>query len=40
MVDIQHYIEKLLEHEACRASTNGRNDYWKEYQEAKKYENK
>jgi hypothetical protein len=40
MVDIQHYIEKLLEHEEYRASTNERNDYWKKYQKAKKYENK
>jgi hypothetical protein len=40
MVDIQHYVKKLLEHEVRRATTNERNTYWKEYQEAKKYENK
>ena len=30
-VEINHYVEKLKEHEARRASTNERNKYWKDY---------
>ena len=30
-VEIKHYVEKLKEHEARRASTNERNKYWKDY---------
>ena len=32
-MDIDHYVQKLLEHEAARTSTNDRNKYWREYNE-------
>ena len=32
-IDMAHYIKKCKEHEACRASTNVRNAYWKQYGE-------
>lgn len=28
---LSHYIEKYKEHEARRASTNERNEYWRQY---------
>jgi len=31
MKEVQHYVEKLKEHEANRTSTNDRNKYWHEY---------
>lgn len=31
--DISHYVKKLKEHEARRASTNERKEYWKTYKE-------
>jgi len=30
-VEIKHYVEKIKEHEARRASTNERLKYWKDY---------
>jgi len=30
---LSHYIEKYKEHEERRASTNERNDYWRQYNE-------
>ena len=30
-MDIEHYVTKYKEHEERRASTNERNDYWKQY---------
>ena len=35
MTDIQHYVDKLKEHEANRTSTNERNEYWRKYNEDK-----
>ena len=35
MIDIEHYIKKLKEHESQRLSTNKRNAYWKKYNENK-----
>jgi hypothetical protein len=29
--ELAHYIAKYKEHEARRASTNERNEYWKQY---------
>ena len=29
--ELEHYIAKYKEHEARRASTNERNEYWKQY---------
>jgi hypothetical protein len=31
IINIQHYIKQLKEHEAKRLSTNERNAYWKQY---------
>jgi hypothetical protein len=36
-LELEHYIAKYKEHEARRASTNERNDYWRSYQERKNY---
>jgi hypothetical protein len=33
MTKLEHYIAKYKEHEARRASTNERNEYWKKYNE-------
>ncbi len=33
--ELEHYIEKYKEHEARRASTNERNEYWRKYNENK-----
>jgi hypothetical protein len=30
-MDIEHYIKKYKEHEERSASTNERNEYWKQY---------
>ncbi len=30
-VEIKHYVEKIKEHEARRASFNERMEYWKNY---------
>ena len=35
-MDIEHYIEKLKEHEAKRLSTNERNEYWRQYAKSQK----
>jgi hypothetical protein len=35
MIDIEHYIKKLKEHESQRLSTNERDAYWKKYNENK-----
>ncbi len=32
-VEIKHYVEKIIEHEARRASWNERMEYWKNYHE-------
>ena len=32
-VDVQYYVQKLKEHEANRASTNERQQFWKQYKE-------
>lgn len=37
MIDIEHYIKKLKEHESQRLSTNKRNAYWKIYNENKRF---
>jgi len=34
-MDIEHYVEKLKEHEAKQLSTNERNKYWRKYNENK-----
>ena len=34
-VEINHYVEKLKEHEALRLSFNERMKYWKEYHESR-----
>jgi len=34
-LELEHYIAKYKEHEACRASTNERNEYWRKYNENK-----
>ena len=33
--ELAHYITKYKEHEARRASTNERNEYWRKYNENK-----
>ncbi len=33
--ELAHYITKYKEHEACKASTNERNAYWRKYNENK-----
>ena len=33
--ELEHYIAKYKEHEARRASTNERNEYWNEYRRSK-----
>ena len=35
MKEVQHYVEKLKEHESNRTSTNERNEYWRKYNENK-----
>jgi len=35
-VEWSHYVAKLKEHEARRASTNERNEYWRKYNENKR----
>ena len=35
-VEINHYVEKLKEHEARRASTNERQEYWDGYKNSTK----
>lgn len=32
---LEHYIAKYKEHEARKASTNERNEYWRKYNENK-----
>ena len=32
-IETSHYVMKLKEHEARRASTNERQEYWKTYRE-------
>jgi len=32
-MNIEHYVEKLKEHEAKRLSTNERNEYWSKHYE-------
>lgn len=32
-IDIKHYVEKIKEHEARRASFNERMEYWRAYHE-------
>jgi hypothetical protein len=32
---LSHYIKKYKEHEARRATTNERNEYWRKYNENK-----
>ena len=32
-VEINHYVEKIKEHEARRASFNERMEYWRKYHE-------
>ena len=34
IVEINHYVEKLKEHEARRASFNERQEYWRKYFES------
>ena len=36
--EVTHYIEKHKEHEARRASTDERNDYWTKYKTAARWE--
>lgn len=36
MIDIQHYVKKLKEHEQQRLSFNERMNYWKNYREINK----
>ncbi len=33
--ELKHYIAKYKEHEARKASTNERNEYWRKYNENK-----
>ena len=33
--ELEHYITKYKEHEARKASTNERNEYWRKYNENK-----
>ena len=33
--ELEHYIAKYKEHEARKASTNERNEYWRKYNENK-----
>ncbi len=33
--ELAHYIKKYKEHEARKASTNKRNEYWRKYNENK-----
>ena len=35
-MDIEHYVTKYKEHEACRASTNEREEYWRQYAKSQK----
>lgn len=35
-IDIEHYVKKLKEHEARRASTNERQEYWDGYKNSTK----
>ena len=35
-MDIEHYIAKYKEHEARRATTNEREEYWKQYAKSQK----
>ena len=30
-MDIEHYVKKYKAHEERKATTNERNDYWKQY---------
>ena len=32
-IPIEHYVEKIKEHEARRASFNERKEYWRNYRE-------
>lgn len=32
-LDMIHYVKMIKEHEARRASTNERNEYWRKYNE-------
>jgi hypothetical protein len=32
-IETSHYVKKIKEHEARRASTNERQNYWKTYRE-------
>jgi len=34
-LDMKHYVEKIKEHEARRASFNERQEYWRKYFESK-----
>lgn len=34
-VNVEHYVQKLKEHESNRTSTNERNNFWKNYDENK-----
>ena len=34
-MNIEHYVQKLKEHEAQRLSTSERNAYWRQYNENK-----
>jgi len=36
--ELAHYIAKYKEHEARRASTNERNEYWRQYNESRRSE--
>ena len=35
--EIEHYVRVMKEHESRRASTNERNEYWKKYNENKRF---
>jgi hypothetical protein len=35
-MDIEHYIAKYKEHEARNATTNEREEYWKQYAKSQK----
>jgi hypothetical protein len=34
-MDIEHYVAKYKEHEERKASTNERNDFWRQYNESR-----
>lgn len=36
-MDVKHYVEKYKEHEARRATTNEREEYWRHYAKSQKH---